>query len=298
MNEADPNPHQASAEPQRVIVATRATVFADRAHRFRALAEGHALGDWLRFLGRLSEAQHEVLQAFPAVPLPDAESLRREHPPLPAQSWRRDFAWHDALSTLLDAAEAVAPEAGRSAFALLRQASPDRLEALADQVVRTELYGEAAAALPLVAAGLQVYWTHLAICLGAEGIPPLDVPGICPCCGFLPVASLVRIDGPVENLRYLHCALCNTEWNLVRVKCAACDGTEGIAYRQIEDAAGVVRAETCDSCRSYLKIIHQGRARNADPVADDLATLALDMLVEEAGYDRAGPNLLFVPGEG
>jgi len=31
-----------------------------------------------------------------------------------------------------------------------------------------------------------------------------------------------------------------------------------------------------------------------DPVADDLATLALDMLVDEAGYARSGPNLLLI----
>ena len=31
-----------------------------------------------------------------------------------------------------------------------------------------------------------------------------------------------------------------------------------------------------------------------DPVADDLATLALDMLVDEAGYVRSGPNLLLI----
>ena len=30
--------------------------------------------------------------------------------------------------------------------------------------------------------------------------------------------------------------------------------------------------------------------------ADDLATLTLDMLVDEAGYVRSGPNLLFAPG--
>jgi FdhE protein len=29
-------------------------------------------------------------------------------------------------------------------------------------------------------------------------------------------------------------------------------------------------------------------------VADDLATLALDMLVDEAGYERSGPNLLLI----
>jgi FdhE protein len=35
----------------------------------------------------------------------------------------------------------------------------------------------------------------------------------------------------------------------------------------------------------------------ADPVADDLATLTLDMLMAEREYLRSGPNLLFVPGE-
>jgi FdhE protein len=56
-----------------------------------------------------------------------------------------------------------------------------------------------------------------------------------------------------------------------------------------------VRAETCDSCKSYLKIVYS-RKGPVDPVADDLATLALDILVDEAGYARSGPNLLLVPG--
>jgi FdhE protein len=33
-----------------------------------------------------------------------------------------------------------------------------------------------------------------------------------------------------------------------------------------------------------------------EPAADDLATLALDMLVFEQGYGRLGPNLLLAPG--
>jgi FdhE protein len=105
--------------------------------------------------------------------------------------------------------------------------------------------------------------------------------------------------GEVGNLRYLHCALCNTEWNLVRVKCAACDATEGVSYRHLEteagQGAGAVRAETCEACKSYLKIVYQEKGA-VDPVADDLATLALDILVDEAGYARSGPNLLLVPG--
>jgi len=135
--------------------------------------------------------------------------------------------------------------------------------------------------------------------LGVGEIKALDVPGVCPCCGFLPVASVVRSSGEVDKLRYLHCALCNTEWNLVRVKCAACDANDGISYRHLEGeglkTTDAVRAETCESCKSYLKIFYQDKAP-VDPVADDLATLALDILVDEAGYARCGPNLLLVPG--
>jgi FdhE protein len=35
-----------------------------------------------------------------------------------------------------------------------------------------------------------------------------------------------------------------------------------------------------------------------DPVADDLATLALDILMDDSGFQRASPNFFFVPGQG
>ncbi len=169
------------------------------------------------------------------------------------------------------------------------------METLADRVLRVELEGEGAEYLPFVAAALQVHSTALAARLDRKAIAPRDVTGTCPCCGFLPVAGIVRTDGQPTRLRYLHCALCNTEWHLPRVTCAACRDSNRIAYFHIEGSDESVRAETCDVCRSYLKIVYREKSPQADPVADDLATLALDLLVEEAGYDRLGPNLLFVP---
>ena len=105
----------------------------------------------------------------------------------------------------------------------------------------------------------------------------------------------MRADGEVSGLRYLHCALCNTQWHLVRVTCAACIDANHIAYFHLEGSDGSVRAETCDACRTYLKVVYREKSPEADPVADDLATLALDVLVDEAGYDRVNPNLLFAP---
>jgi FdhE protein len=285
------------------ILTPAADVFLTRAARFAHLADGHSLGDWLRFLGTLSRAQHDALTALPAdLPLPDAAALAgaRQHrmPPLPAQSWPRGIAWHDALRQIASAVRSAAPAGTQADLERLAILPGSRLEAMAERVLHTELFGDDAALLPYVAAALQVLWTGLAMRIGAD-IQPLDVPGVCPCCGFLPVGSVVRAAGEVGNLRYLHCALCNTEWNLVRVKCSACDSTAGIAYRELTGDAvispGAVRAETCDHCHSYLKIHYQEKDK-VDPVADDLATLALDILVDAAGYGRAGPNLLFVPG--
>ena len=66
------------------------------------------------------------------------------------------------------------------------------------------------------------------------------------------------------------------------------------ALRELEGSNGAVRAETCDNCKSYLKIVYQEKDPYVDPVADDLATLALDILVDEAGFERSGPNLLLL----
>lgn len=296
-------PIKSSSEPPHVIAPDAATIFATRAQRFEQCAAGHSLGDWLRFLAAVTRAQHAALQAMPPLALPAAATLAlaREHrmPLLPAQSWPRDPVWRQSLVQIIEGISAAAPEPARRDLARLAAYDAERIEALAERVLHTELYGDDAALLPYVAAALQVLWTAGAARLGVAEIAALDVPGVCPCCGFLPVASVVRGGGEVGNLRYLHCALCNTEWNLVRVKCSSCDATEGVSYRHLDaeglQGADAVRAETCDSCKSYLKIVYTEKGA-VDPVADDLATLALDILVDEAGYARSGPNLLLVPG--
>jgi len=289
-------------EPARIIPPDPTRIFLRRAQRFEELAVNHPLGEWLSFLAKLTHAQHAALMQYSLVPLPGASSLQRTRgtmPPLPATSWPRDPSWHgSALTSLLEVAEKSLPKTGLKQLRQLSDASSQQLDVMADHVLRGEYDTGHAAVLPIVAAALQVYWTHMASSLDSGDIPPLfDTPGVCPCCGSLPVASIVRTDGPVTGLRYLHCSLCNTEWNLVRVKCAACDSTAGIAYHSIDGRNDPISAETCDSCNSYLKIAYAAKDPEVDPVADDLATLSLDVLVDEAGYQRAGPNLLLVPGK-
>jgi FdhE protein len=51
-----------------------------------------------------------------------------------------------------------------------------------------------------------------------------------------------------------------------------------------------VRAETCESCRGYVKILQHLENPALEPMADDAAGLALDMLVREMGYRRGAVN--------
>ena len=282
-----------------LILPDPSRIFLGRSERFAALAKGHSLAEWLNFLGRLTRIQHELLQEYPSIPLPDEMALasagKNHMPPIEDPSWPRDPSWLQALTGLTRELAPHAPPPAQDTLERLQGMDGATLEALADRVLRVDLYGQDADAIPFVAAALQVHWTALAARLDRTKIAPLDVPGVCPCCGFLPVAGIMRTGGEVAGLRYLHCALCNTEWHLVRVTCAACRDSNRIAYWYIEGSDATVRAETCDACKSYLKIVYREMSPQADPVADDLATLALDLLVEEAGYGRMSPNLLFAP---
>lgn len=287
-------------------------LFLRRAERFRALAAGggnrgqapHPQAEWLRFLAELSTAQQAALPALLACELPSPKELEqaRQHlmPPLSSASLERDPAWQAALLAIIGALQKNWPNATaatQAMFERLGKMPAAALETLADKVLGHDLADDAErAGSVFVAAALQVYWTTLAARLDARTLVRLDNKGLCPCCGSLPVASVVHAGGDVGNLRYLHCSLCNTEWNLVRVTCASCDNTAGIAYHSLQGQHPAVRAETCDACMGYLKILYQEKDPQADPVADDLATLALDLLIDEAGYERAGPNLFVLSG--
>jgi FdhE protein len=148
-------------------------------------------------------------------------------------------------------------------------------------------------AAPFFMAALQVYWAAMASTLRVTDVAQLDVPTVCPVCGSLPVASVVRSDkrGP-QGYRYLHCGLCETEWHMVRITCSHCLTTEGITYNAIEGGSEAVRAETCGKCHTYRKILYQEKDTGVEPVADDLASLALDLLMTEEGFHRGSGNPL------
>jgi FdhE protein len=250
------------------------------------------------------------------VPLPVGAPLDRAAkmgvPPLPAVDWPRDPAWRVALRSMLGGLRDGAPQAAREVMDRLVQADDDWLEAQADCLLTGVMKGLDLAAAPLVAAALQVYWTHLVLAVqagttsGGQPFGRIDDETVCPCCGSRPVASITRTSGESLGQRYLTCSLCATQWHMVRIKCSHCLSTKALAYQALQDAqaegtegvaSAAVQAETCDDCGHYLKILHTDRDPMVEAVADDLATLTLDLLVSEAGKRRHGVNLMLLFGD-
>ena len=295
----------------------RRTVFAERSMRLAQRARGHAMGDFLAFAATLAGAQQKLLDAFPSVPLPDGDALDRAaragHPPLPAVDWPRDAAWRDALRRLVAALQGRVPEGVNPALSLLATADDDWLERQADCLLTGVMAGLDLAAAPIVAAALQVYWLHMVTDVQRQHIGRgqpfgrLDDVSICPCCGSRPVASVTRTAGGALGQRYLHCSLCGMGWYRVRGSCTHCGSGAKLAFQSLEAAGAddsearaaqaVLQAETCDDCGHYLKIMHADRDPFVDPVADDLASLTLDLLVSESGLQRHGVNLWLLFGE-
>jgi len=263
-------------------------LFAHRAERFAALSSGHAAGDYLGFLAALASAQ-----AVAAARLRDLPPISPEGRPL---DLARGLAagWRETLGPVLDAlAAADMPEPARHALARLRRLPAAELDRLGTRVLGgEELSGPDVAAAPVVGAGLQVIWAGRAEKLPAGAVARVSEG--CPACGAPPVVGVVLGD---DKLRYLVCGLCATQWHHTRVQCVLCRSAAKLSYFGIDGDDGPAKAEACEDCQAYLKLLYVEKAPRLEPVADDVASLALDLLMAEKGFQRLGPNPLLVVGE-
>lgn len=315
----------------RLLLPQPASLYAARAERLRALAAGNVHGipvedavrGYLSLMACVADAQDQVVAAIgrDGVPLPEQAALELAHqhnmPPLPATG-ARPAAWRAVFARLLDllAAAEDAPPQLAPALEVLRATSEAELEGIADAILGSFDEGADPLRAPFVAAALQVSYSVMAAQLDEAWAQPLVTGTLCPVCGSHPVASVVRIGGQSQGYRYLHCSVCESEWHMVRVKCSHCEANGKIAYQGVidkdddpteaniaaaragqpipkgSDPTRVARAETCDDCGTYRKIFNQEHDFHVDPVADDLASMMLDVLVSEAGYARASGNPL------
>jgi len=280
----------------RILLPQPQVLFGDRAARLRQLAEGNPIGDYLRLMARLVLAQKKsasTVQTAPVAPETIARQQEFSMPLMPAAE-HIDPAWQQVLAALLDELQPApeVPAALLPTLDALRQQTPQALDALAQRVLAGSLEAGDLGAAPFVAAALQVVFADRASHLDAADVPYTDPGTLCPVCASQPVASVLRIGGNMAGHRYLHCGVCCTEWHMVRIKCSHCESTKGIRYQGVEGGSPVVQAETCPECHTYRKLVNQEKDPLAEPLADDLGSLLLDLLMGETDFERASANPL------
>jgi FdhE protein len=287
----------AAAEGERIRLPDLSRVFENRAARLRALAPGHDLEGFLRLVAALVTAQHEALAGLPPGSMPGAAEIGKarlvQRAPLDPAVWSRGESWRVALSRILEMIDLeVLPDSARAAREALMQAGEASLESLADRFLGGDVAAGEAAQSVFVAAALQVAWTRMAALLDASDLAGETEGGDCPACGSPPVAGLISPGGTKFGHRHLHCSLCATSWRYTRVRCVHCGSTDGISFRNLAGTS-YLRAECCEACQGYSKVFYLDKARTLEPLADDLASLGLDVLVGEEGFARvANPFVL------
>lgn len=280
-----------AGQPPFILPPRPEQLFSQRALRLRALAGSvPSLSGYLQLMAKLAESQARLIAAN------NAPAVSLERNPLGALI---DGAWGEMLVPVVQALikDFPAPSTAVSQ-ALIRIAGAD------GSAVNQWLVGlqsgqplpEDVAVLPFIAAALQLELTRLAaeVDPGFNDHDQSGGAGRCPVCASWPVASMLQTVGERQGLRYLHCGFCASDWSHPRIQCVNCGSSEHLAYQSIEGVDTGVQAETCDACHVYLKRIDRDKIPRADPIADDLATLGLDLMLNERGYQRLGMNPLLL----
>lgn len=288
------------AAPPFVRLPDIATHFARRAARLDALASGNPLEPFLRFVAEIARAQHKAAGELPAGTLPGDDHIAfcKAHgfALIERLTWARDASFVAGARAVARALQDVTmPKPAIDALAAFAARDDRSIDALADRLLREKQESWDMAEVPLAAAALELHWARMAALLDPAAPVPLEPRNLCPVCGSTPLASVIDAAAGRQGSRFLCCGLCQTQWNYTRIQCAHCVSTKGIAYHHIEGGSKAVRAETCDECRTYTKALYLEEAPDAEPVADDLATLPLDILVGEAGWQRARLNWYLMP---
>jgi FdhE protein len=107
--------------------------------------------------------------------------------------------------------------------------------------------------------------------------------GYCPVCGKEPKIGQIR----EEKGRFLFCNQCGFEWHFPRIKCPFCGNEEqqSLSYFTVEGDERY-RVDVCNECKRYIKIVDfRESKKDANMDVEDIATLHLDILANEEGYE-------------
>jgi len=110
--------------------------------------------------------------------------------------------------------------------------------------------------------------------------------GYCPICGREPKIGEIK-GKDEEGRRYLFCNQCGFEWHFKRIVCPFCgnDEQQELAFFTIEGDERY-RVDVCNVCKRYIKMVDFRETKEeANLDVEDIATLHLDVLANEEGYN-------------
>lgn len=278
------------AKPPSIVLPDARMVFLNRAKRLESLAGASTIEPFLKLVAAVCRAQSSIQDDLSAAEAPASVALASpDLPPLRADSVKLDTVAAETFAKLAKAlADAGAPPAFKSAVSAITDATAEkRLDWLKAALDNADDLDRAIQVLALAA--LQVHFARLAQQLDTAKIAPV-AHGSCPVCGSAPTASAVVNWPQANNTRFCTCSLCCSQWHVVRLKCVTCGTTKGISYPRIDGHPYGLRAETCDDCKSYVKIVYQVKDPALEPFADDIASLDLDLVLKKEGWSRGGVN--------
>lgn len=276
-----------------LLYANPKNLYARRAKRLRQLAENNPFGDYLEFVANIVEVQLDLLQNQPIANMSKDMTAYLEAnqgiKPLDAKHFKRSDEWQKLLLAFIEKFKPYASDTVLAALEWLEKASSSELETLADHLLNERYEEVGADKAVFLWAVLSLYWVQLTQQLPRNTRAEGEERHTCPVCNSAPVASVIHF-GEAQGLRYLHCSLCESEWNMVRAKCSNCEQTGKLDYWSLDSMDAAVKAESCGDCESYLKVMYQDKDPHVEPIADDLGTLFLDAEMEQKGLARSAIN--------
>ncbi|AIL32701.1 formate dehydrogenase accessory protein FdhE [Basilea psittacipulmonis] len=264
-------------------------VFALRAARYEELAQADQTpwSLYLRILADICHAQDTLLRSI--APL-ESFIIREQTILKPFDTQEVPDVFQTYFSQFLSILqEQTKEEKIKQAVQAVKEKSIDALW----QLAQTDGPRKPVVQTIIVRALLEVLWTSACITLKEKDVPIKKERVHCPCCGHEAVSSIVLLKSDYYNLRYQHCPRCNARWNVLRAKCTFCDSQKSISLKDMENGENPsylgAKAHICEECSHYAKIIFQTKQPHADPIADDIASVILDILVSDT-YSRGGEN--------
>jgi FdhE protein len=273
-------------------------LFVERASRLEYLAKDGELKAWLEFCAMLAKAQSEVVDKIDVAPAQDSlisESLKNHIPPLSISTWKMNEEWNAVYQKFIEQlSSGNLPQKAIEAIAAFSKLSSDEQAKQVLAFLNADESSVKPEYAPFIGAALQLIWTKRAEQLASYTQFYKGESSLCPVCGSHPIASVVRT-GDRDANRFMACSLCASEWYGARARCTNCETPIEVSILG-ESEEDSVQGECCDECHGYLKLMLQSKDPMMEVMADDLATISLDIALANEGFQRTGRNMYFLSG--